>query len=132
MATVPPEILQQVPGPARDAFTAAYAEDPLPVEHQRARIEAHVTAADNATHANEFVDQHLAHVIADRLGKALDEWDGLDDHGRRLLHAAVAYYALREDAEDDMSSVIGFEDDAQVVNVCLRAIGLADLEIDLE
>ena len=132
MPTVPPQLLKQVPESARAAFAAAYAETPLPSEHQRARIEAHVAAADNATHANELVDQHLAHVIADRLSKALDAWDGLDDHGHRLLHAAVAYYALREDAEDDMSSVIGFEDDALVANVCLRAIGLGELAIEMD
>jgi hypothetical protein len=132
MPTVPPHLLDALPASARAAFERVYPDVPGSQEELRARIEAHVALADQATRTDAFVDQHLAHVIADRLGTVLGAWPTLSVGARRVLHAAIAYFALREDAEDDMSSVLGFEDDAQVTNACLRALKRPDLEIDME
>lgn len=132
MAWIPTSLLDALPASARAAFEAAYPDVPDTAAVLGARIDAHLASVDRALANNEFVDRHLAEVIAHRLRTVLDAWDALDADDRRILHTAIAYYALRDDAEDDMTSVLGFEDDARVVNVCLRALGRSDLEIDLD
>lgn len=132
MPAVPPSLLHAIPAAVREAFATIYPDVPESPEALRAKLDQHLAETDAAATRNEFVDLHLSRVIAGRLRDALTTWDTLDPDARRILHAAIAYYALREDAEDDIGSVLGFEDDAQVANACLRALGRPDLEIDLE
>ena len=48
-----------------------------------------------------------------------------------LLHVACRYFVISDDDEDDFESMVGFDDDALVVNACARALGAADLAIAL-
>lgn len=96
-----------------------------------ARIDRTVEATEDAATANELVDRPLCLVIADRLRDAVSDMHQYDILGRRAVHTAVYYFSLQEDAEDDLSSVIGFEDDARVANATFHAIGRPDLEIEI-
>ena len=50
----------------------------------------------------------------------------LADASQFWLRAAIYYFA-HDDDEPDFSSPIGFEDDAEVLNACLRLAGRDDL-----
>jgi hypothetical protein len=43
----------------------------------------------------------------------------------------VRYFVLNEDAEGDMDSLVGFDDDALVFNAVVEELGHADLVVDL-
>ena len=49
--------------------------------------------------------------------------DDTPDAERLAIQAAVRYFVLEDDAESDLNSVIGLDDDAEVVNAVLRHLG---------
>lgn len=53
------------------------------------------------------------------------------DRDRRLIQAAVRYFLTADDAVDDLSSQDGFDDDVQVMNVVVQALGRPDLVVPL-
>ena len=133
MAAPPAELLVELPDNVRDAFERLYPEAASrTAEPLRARVRQHLRASDRALSKNEFVDTTLSHTLADGLCALLADWNSMTPIQRATVEAAVAYYALNEDAEEDLDSVIGFEDDAQVFNACARYLGRPDLQIVLE
>ena len=75
---------------------------------------------------------HLDLGAAERIGetlRALIRAPGAGDAGaRRLVQAAVRYF-VREDEDDEITGVLAFDDDVQVLNAVCRALGRADLVI---
>lgn len=51
------------------------------------------------------------------------------DRDRRLIQAAIRYFITADDAVDDLSSQDGFDDDVQVMNGVVRALGRPDLVV---
>jgi uncharacterized membrane protein YkvA (DUF1232 family) len=133
MPRVPSVMLSALPDGlqtrVRDLFPMG---EPGPLHEMRALVEEHVRETAKAAAKNEFVDTTLAYTIAQRLRIVLEDWPSLTQDERAAVHAAIAYFALSEDAEDDLESVLGFEDDAQVVNACLRLLDRSHLEIPTE
>ena len=50
-----------------------------------------------------------------------------NENQHRLTQLAINYFVLAEDAEDDNYSLIGFDDDLQVVMAVIGELGLDDL-----
>jgi uncharacterized membrane protein YkvA (DUF1232 family) len=126
----PAALLAELGDAERLAFARVFATAPSTPQDLRAQLSAHGQEITAAAARNEFLDTRAASAIACRLSDLLDEWDALTSAHRAVLHAAVAYYVLREDAEDDLDSVLGFEDDVAVVNACLRFLGREPLTIE--
>lgn len=93
------------------------------------RLDEHLAKVQAAEY--EFVQVELAERLAANLAKAIEEAESLDDDGRATLGAAVAYFVSSKDAESDLRSPIGLEDDAFVVNEAFALIGRSDLDIDV-
>lgn len=90
---------------------------------------AHVVAtADHGA----MLDVQLAQAIATSLAAVLEDppWPE-KSHEHRVLHIAVRYFEVEDDAEPDGESVLGFEDDAQVANAVLRYLNREDLLIEI-
>jgi SNF2 family DNA or RNA helicase len=68
-------------------------------------------------------DPQPAVDLARRLTGAIDRADGLGQPQCGLLRAAVDYFLLVDDAEHDLTSPSGFDDDRQVAEAVLLAIG---------
>ncbi len=125
----PAGLVAELPADVRAAFvrvfpTALSGPDPL-----RRQLAAHRDEIEAAAARNEFLDGAAARAISERLARLLDDWNAMPPAHRAVVQAAVAYYALRDDAEDDLDSVLGLEDDVAVVNACLRHLGLGTLVI---
>lgn len=77
------------------------------------------------------VDVNLAHAIATVCRRLLqDLWDDASEDLKKLIQLACVYYSEEEDDEDgDFDSVIGFDDDAQVLNIVLDQVGRTELQI---
>lgn len=54
------------------------------------------------------------------------------DTARNAVYAAARYFALHDDGNPDLDSVVGFHDDAEVLNAVARYLGRQDLVIELE
>jgi len=108
-------------------------EEPLaPVEDLRKEVEQYVGHVREVALDSEFVDGELGQALG-RCCLAL-----LDGLGRppeptehRLVQVACRYFSLEEDAYRDLGSLLGFDDDVEVLNVVLRILGRDDLLVHL-
>lgn len=90
----------------------------------RTYLESVMAAAEH----REFVDTEQATRLANALITMIEGLaeDAPEEH-RRLAQAATAYFALTDDASDDVASPIGFDDDERVVRAVLQYVGRAEL-----
>ncbi|MEO6987703.1 MAG: DUF1232 domain-containing protein [Aquihabitans sp.] len=79
----------------------------------------------------EFAQVELAERLATNLAAAIDGAEDLSNDDCATLGAAIAYFVSSKDAESDLHSPIGLEDDAFVVNEAFSLIGRSDLAIDV-
>jgi uncharacterized membrane protein YkvA (DUF1232 family) len=132
MSEIPEELLDDLPEQAREIF-ARLGKGPLwSVDRLRAAVVKHTEDTRKAAASNEFLDASLAEQIARRLQRLLKDYDDRPGHERAVIQAVVRYFVLKEDAENDLDSVLGFEDDAKVLNACLDHLSAPELEIPLE
>lgn len=96
---------------------------------QRIRLDEHLVKVRASEY--EFVQADLAERIATNLITVIEDGGSLSDAARATVRAAVTYFVASHDAEDDLLSPIGFEDDAFVVNEALTLIGRADLVVSV-
>jgi hypothetical protein len=97
----------------------------------QADIETHLDVLDGQRHRNEFIDVELARDVAKALVALTADADRLTDGQRALLRGAIDYFLLTDDADDDLTSPIGLEDDARVVNHVCDQLGRTDVTVDV-
>jgi len=110
-------------------FTQLCAEPSLDLSELREALRAHLEKITSAVAENEFLDLRLARAIAASVEALLDEAATRDEHARRLVQAAVRYFLLDDDAEHDLESVCGLDDDAAVCNAVASALGREELRV---
>jgi hypothetical protein len=91
-------------------------------------IREYLVELDESLGSHEFLDLETAKTVAkvcERLLAALPE--NASNGERQLVQIAVRYFIEDEDAEGDLSSPIGFDDDAEVVAAIARELGLEDV-----
>jgi hypothetical protein len=96
------------------------------------RVKRHVDDARVAHSRNRIVNLRLATAIANVAETLLADWDSIAGQHRNWLGGAILYFADSRDSEHDFSSAIGFEDDAEVINACLKLAGKSSLCIEIE
>jgi hypothetical protein len=96
----------------------------------RLRVLAYLARVEAEAEGRPVVDIEAARKIGWVLAELCDD-NGLDDERRALLRGAVEYFVLDHDSVDDTADVVGFDDDARVVNAVTAAIGRPDLTIEL-
>lgn len=130
--------------PAHESLLAA-ALDEIPIEY-RDRFEAlagrpgrlpHVLRAEIDTYArtvrqvSAFVtalDPDLADAIASTCRALIDRF--ADGHAGALVTALVTYF-VEESDDEDVTGVLGFDDDVQVANALCRVLGAPELVLPL-
>ncbi|MDZ7697743.1 MAG: DEAD/DEAH box helicase [Deltaproteobacteria bacterium] len=76
---------------------------------------------------NTFINVDLAETIYAVFQEIARDWDRIPGFARPWCAGMMRYFATVEDEENDFSSPIGFEDDVEVVNACLRLAGRENL-----
>ncbi len=94
-------------------------------------ITAHVQAIKDALSKNEFLDLPLAEAIAHALLVVLPNYGQYSPLQQALIVGAARYFIDDEDVEPDTTSVLGLDDDAEVLNYVLETIGRADLTVEV-
>jgi len=92
----------------------------------------HVNAASDAYRKNRLVNLRLAMAIRDVIKKLTTTWEEQLEVARPWLAAAILYFSHAGDDEPDFDSAIGFEDDVEVLNACLRFAERDDLCLNPE
>lgn len=94
-------------------------------------VEQHVSQVRSALEANEFLDVVLAEKIAKLLIDLLGTIERYPGAKQRLIVGAARYFVRSNDAQADLSSLLGFDDDAAVLNYVLVELGHGELRIKL-
>jgi hypothetical protein len=76
----------------------------------------------------DVIDLELASDLAVRCVRMAGEIEqGVPEEHRRLIQAAIRYFVNSEDADGDIESLIGFDDDSAVIEAVALAIGCAHI-----
>lgn len=104
----------------------------VPLHELLAAVEAHLVMTRRARAANAMVNARMAEAIVERFRLLAGEWDQLPPASQPWIRGAMSYFTLTPDSEPDFTSPIGFEDDLEILNACLRLAGRDDLCLDPE
>lgn len=107
-----------------------YAKTPL-IELTN-RTKKYTKELEEIAKTNGLLNLKLAQKINDTFLEVEKRWSELALDSQYWLKGAIAYYFLTQDEEDDISSPIGFEDDVDVLNSCLRLAELNQFIIRIE
>ena len=92
----------------------------------------HVERTRRAYTKNPLINLPLAEAIAGTIKSLVDDWDKVPQHACSWCKGMMRYFVSSDDEEPDFASPIGFDDDAEVLNACLRLAGREDLCVNPE
>ena len=104
----------------------------LSAEELRVQTARHLEATAEAHKQNPMINLRLAQALVDSIQKVLASWDSLEGPKQYWLAGAIQYFSKSNDDEPDFGSPIGFEDDAEILNACLKFAGLDQLCVNPE
>ena len=116
-------------GPAAELFLRE--SEPLPAEQLPELNEIlalYLEQVRTLYEDNEFIDLGLVERIGQAVRAMLARYVRADLRTRAAIVGALRYFVIEEDAEGDLDSLLGFDDDAEVANYVIRA---CDLDIPL-
>jgi hypothetical protein len=95
-----------------------------------AELDEYTSQIDAASRQRADLDVHLAEMILRTCRTLLeDDWGNLDSTQQSLVRLACVYYLDSDDADGDLESPFGFEDDALILNLVLDFIGRTELRV---
>lgn len=102
----------------------------------RSSVDTYLETIEEAALTRAHLDPALARSIAASCHALLDQLeqpnssDMPSEQGRRQIVAAVEYFLLPRDGEDDLAYEAGLDDDAQVVSAVALHFGLTSLVVE--
>lgn len=118
---------QELLSDSRDVVSRLLGERLQDVEALRAQVEQHHVHVRHD--AGPLTDLDAAAALHEATLSLLDRTSDASVRVRRLAQVAVRYFVLQDDGDDDLHSPYGFDDDVEVFNAVVRAIGQPELEI---
>ncbi len=89
-------------------------------EQLRSLADSHLRNIVQAHQTNRLINLQLAQAIHQTIQVVLDTWEAKAEFHRWWLGGAIFYFAEVADDEPDFDSPLGFEDDTEVLNACLK------------
>ncbi len=112
------QLLERLPPAIARALEPLTREGTLNAEEARRLVEGYLARLEALSAEREFVDVSLARNVARRCIELVDRFGGEPDgERRRLVQAAVRYFVLEDDVEEDTTSLVGFDDDFIVIQM---------------
>lgn len=125
-------VIERIPEDSTEAFRRLLETPMLDAGDLWMMVRGHLVALREAEAAEELMDGKLGKELAVASEALLNRFpDEESEDGKLLIQAAVRYYVLNEDAEGDMDSLVGFDDDALVFNAVVEHLGHGDLAVDI-
>ena len=94
--------------------------------------EEHLEKVRRAHSKNIFINFKLAKEIFNTFRVVTTQWGNLPKHSYPWLRGMMRYFTLSTDLESDFTSPIGFDDDVDIMNACLKLAGREDLCLNPE
>lgn len=116
-------VLAELPAEARASFGRILAAAIRSPTGLREQLPLYLQAIERAA-AHGGPPLPVGQAIARDCEALLDAWDRLDEDGQRLARAAVEYFLLCRDGDDDLASPEGLHDDAAVVSTVRARLGV--------
>jgi len=97
----------------------------------KSNVQAHLIKLESALAYNEFLDVKTARKVAKVFEILLSNYAGYSQREKSLVFGATQYFVHDLDEQPDTQSILGLDDDVQVLNYILDEIGRSDLKVDL-
>ena len=121
------EFLEAVPDTLRNAVEELLDQPQVSIVGLRRQVTEHTRSFEGPSESGEALDVELAQTIEHRCLDLLLEAERSDDlELRSLVQVVCEYYVFDADVEGDFDSVAGLDDDAEVINALLFALGRDD------
>ncbi len=125
--------LASLPKSYQDLCEKILAQPLLELTELQRRTQDYMHAIEGEASGGAFVDLALAKSIGAALDRLLSDLAGSapTEPVHRAVQLAVLYFEEEDDAEPDGDSVLGFEDDAHVLNAVLHFVNRPDLLVEI-
>ena len=111
-------------------FQTLLAEPPRPVEELEVEVEQYVEKVYQLAREGDWIDIDLVQALGSSSLRLLELiTPECPPERRALIQAAVRYFTLSDDAQQDFATVFGFDDDAAVLGVVAEYLGRSDLVV---
>ena len=94
-------------------------------------INDHLSSLNAALKYNEFIDIATAQRLVEVFEIVFENYHQYDDREKSYIIGAARYFVRENDERPDSQSILGLDDDVQVVNYVLDIIGRSDLKVDI-
>ena len=101
------------------------------IDELKREVKAYLSKFEGALAYNEFLDIDTAKKLARVFDILLSQYEGYSEREKSLVFGAAQYFIHDLDAQPDTQSILGLDDDVQVLNFVLDEIGRPDLKVDL-
>lgn len=127
------DVLHDIPEEYRERFVELLEEPALDPIGLRRDVTVYVHTVKQIGLMVKLLDLTVADRLAASATALLDHLDATpaDDELRRVVQAAVRYFVVEEE-DEEITGVLGFDDDLQVLNAVSRAAGREDLIVVLD
>lgn len=125
--------LEGIPDAAKELWTKLVVEELRPVHELFKEVRAYQQAiAQRSQWRDSDVDPVLANSLVDTSLKLLSSLnDSSPETTRRVVQAAVRYFVIEDDADSDLDSILGLDDDAEVINAVLHHLGRTEWQVQI-
>jgi uncharacterized membrane protein YkvA (DUF1232 family) len=124
------DFLDAVPRAARDVIEDFLTDELRDSAELRDRVRQYMDRVAEERDRFEFLNEPLAEAIAERYVELLERLGDADPEHRRIIQAGLMYFVEPADADDDFDSILGFDDDREVLNTVAEYLDHADLTVD--
>jgi hypothetical protein len=125
------DILHDVPVEYRDRFEGLLGQSLQELDDLRAEVESYLETVRRVGPLVALIDVGEAEQLGEATVALMNHLEpGQPALFRQLVQSAVHYF-VREEEDEEITGVLGFDDDIQVVNAVCRALGRHDLVIPL-
>lgn len=94
-------------------------------------VAGHLQVIKEALRQNEFLDLELAEAVTNALLALLADYAQCPADHQALIAGACRYFVRMDDIKPDTASILGLDDDAEVLNYVLETIGRTDLKVEV-
>jgi uncharacterized membrane protein YkvA (DUF1232 family) len=96
------------------------------------QVNSHLELARSKAATNPMVHIKLVEALTQTYKTLVEAWIHIPEYAQVWLKGAMFYFVELNDADHDFDSPIGFEDDVEVLNACLRLAELDSLCLNPE
>lgn len=121
--------LEGIPASAESTFERLLGAPQREPDVLRRSVDRYLEAIIEAAQTRTHLDTDLARGIAKACHGIIDELPGASEENRRRIVAAVEYFLLPRDGEDDLAYEDGLDDDAMVVTAVAKVLGRPELSV---